>query len=109
MRTASTGSQALGGNVSVQNRMYFQGAAFKNRYGRTATEWAPPVTRLLAAGLTVGAGDRCDARFVVQPLAGAALADHGHGYGWIRLLGRENMVESATALEMYRGGCEALR
>ncbi|GAA2069734.1 hypothetical protein GCM10009758_07770 [Microbacterium hatanonis] len=47
---------SLGGSVSVQNRLYFQGAAFENRYGALATEWAPPVTKLLAAGLTVGAG-----------------------------------------------------
>ncbi|WP_327070749.1 amidohydrolase [Kitasatospora sp. NBC_01250] len=47
---------ALGGAVSVQNRMSFQGEAFVRRYGAAAAAEAPPVRAMLERGLTVGAG-----------------------------------------------------
>jgi predicted amidohydrolase YtcJ len=47
---------ALGGGVTVQPRMAFQGEAFIARYGATAARRAPPIRAMLAAGLPVGAG-----------------------------------------------------
>ncbi|MFD5270296.1 amidohydrolase family protein [Streptomyces sp. NPDC058335] len=47
---------ALGGAVSVQNRLSFQGEAFLRRYGVGAAADAPPVTAVLERGLTVAAG-----------------------------------------------------
>jgi predicted amidohydrolase YtcJ len=47
---------ALGGGIAVQHRMAYQGEDFVARYGAKAAEATPPVKRMLAAGLPVGAG-----------------------------------------------------
>lgn len=48
---------ALGGGVAVQHRMAFQGEYFIRRYGAAgAVANKPPIKKLLAAGLPVGAG-----------------------------------------------------
>ncbi|NEN05026.1 amidohydrolase [Diaminobutyricibacter tongyongensis] len=93
--------KALGGNVAIQNRMYFQGAAFENRYGRTATEWAPPVTKLLAAGLTVGAGTDATRVSSYNPWLSLHWLTTGTDIGGSQLYSRENIVDRATALELY--------
>ncbi|GKQ35310.1 hypothetical protein ALMP_18550 [Streptomyces sp. A012304] len=47
---------ALGGALSVQNRLSFQGEAFLRRYGTGAAADAPPLAAMLERGLTVAAG-----------------------------------------------------
>lgn len=47
---------ALGGSIAVQNRMAFQGEYFVDRYGAEAAENAPPIAKMLTAGLRVGVG-----------------------------------------------------
>jgi predicted amidohydrolase YtcJ len=47
---------ALRGGVAIQDRMAFQGERFVERYGADAASHAPPVRRMLEAGLPVGAG-----------------------------------------------------
>ncbi|MBV9092462.1 MAG: amidohydrolase family protein [Streptosporangiaceae bacterium] len=47
---------ALGGAISVQHRMAYQGRAFVERYGRERAAQAPPVRGMLARGVTVAAG-----------------------------------------------------
>jgi len=48
--------RALGGGIAVQHRMAYQGETFINRYGKAQAEENPPITRMLAAGVPVGAG-----------------------------------------------------
>jgi predicted amidohydrolase YtcJ len=47
--------KALGGGVAVQNRMYFQGEAYRERYGAQARQ-LPPIRKMLELGLPVGLG-----------------------------------------------------
>lgn len=47
--------KALGGGVAVQNRMYFQGEAYRARYG-AQTRQLPPIRKMLELGLPVGLG-----------------------------------------------------
>ena len=47
---------ALGGGIAVQHRMAYQGEYFVERYGARAAESTPPIARMLAAGVPVGAG-----------------------------------------------------
>lgn len=47
---------ALGGGIAVQDRMAFQGEYFIDRYGKEAAKETPPIRRMLAAGVPVGAG-----------------------------------------------------
>jgi predicted amidohydrolase YtcJ len=55
-RATSSASGALGGGIAVQHRMAYQGEAFVERYGVKAARHTPPVKRMLAEGVPVGAG-----------------------------------------------------
>jgi predicted amidohydrolase YtcJ len=46
----------LGGGISVQNRMAFQGEAFQERYGDEQARQRPPIRTMLDMGVPVGAG-----------------------------------------------------
>ncbi|MDH2434077.1 amidohydrolase [Pokkaliibacter sp. MBI-7] len=48
--------RALGGGIAIQDRMAFQGEYFVDRYGHQAAEQTPPIKRMLAEGVPVGAG-----------------------------------------------------
>lgn len=48
--------RALGGGIAIQDRMAFQGEYFVDRYGAKAAEATPPIQRMLAEGVPVGAG-----------------------------------------------------
>lgn len=48
--------RALGGGIAIQHRMAFQGEYFIDRYGTEAAEQTPPIQRMLAEGVPVGAG-----------------------------------------------------
>ncbi len=48
--------RALGGGIAIQDRMAFQGEYFVERYGATAAQQTPPIKRMLAEGIPVGAG-----------------------------------------------------
>jgi predicted amidohydrolase YtcJ len=48
--------RALGGGIAIQHRMAFQGEHFVQRYGAAAAAQAPPIRRMLEAGVPVGAG-----------------------------------------------------
>ena len=93
--------RALGGNVAIQNRMYFQGRAFRERYGTHATEWAPPVTKLLRAGLVVGAGTDATRVSSYNPWLSLHWLTTGTGISGTRLYRAGNIVDRATALRMY--------
>lgn len=47
---------ALGGGIAVQHRMAYQGEYFIRRYGVEAAKRRPPLRKMLAMGLPVGAG-----------------------------------------------------
>jgi predicted amidohydrolase YtcJ len=48
--------RALGGGVSVQDRLAYAGELFAERYGAATAGDAPPLRALLAAGIPLGAG-----------------------------------------------------
>lgn len=48
--------RALNGGIAIQDRMAFQGEYFVDRYGAKAAEATPPIQRMLAEGVPVGAG-----------------------------------------------------
>src|SRR4029077_363104 len=48
--------RALGGGIAIQHRMAYQGEYFVDRYGAAAAAHSPPIRRMLAAGVPVGAG-----------------------------------------------------
>src|SRR5258707_10828798 len=48
--------KAMGGGIAIQDRMAFAGEFFAERYGKDAAASAPPIRRMVDAGLPVGAG-----------------------------------------------------
>ena len=93
--------RALGGNIAIQDRLYFQGRVFRDRYGRAAAEWAPPITKLLAADLTVGAGTDATRVSSYNPWLSLYWLTTGRDIGGSQISSPGNIVDRATALEMY--------
>ncbi|GAA2280695.1 hypothetical protein GCM10010430_78420 [Kitasatospora cystarginea] len=98
---------ALGGALSVQNRMSFQGEAFVRRYGAGAAAEAPPVRAMLERGLTVGAGTDATRVSSYNPWVALHWLVAGRTVGDLTIYPPQNRVDRATALTMYtRAGAE---
>ncbi|MET9435725.1 amidohydrolase [Streptomyces sp. NPDC006551] len=96
---------ALGGAVSVQNRMSFQGAAFLDRYGAQATAHTPPVRAMLDRGLTVAAGTDATRVSSYNPWVSLHWLVTGRTVGGTALYPAAHLVSRETALGLYtRGG-----
>ncbi|MFI0713342.1 amidohydrolase [Streptomyces inhibens] len=96
---------ALGGAVSIQNRMSFQGRAFVDRYGAQAAAHTPPVRRMLAKGLVVGAGTDATRVSSYNPWVALHWLVTGRTVGDLALYPEDNRLSRETALELYtRGG-----
>ncbi|MFD3335944.1 amidohydrolase [Streptomyces sp. NPDC058700] len=96
---------ALGGAVSVQNRMSFQGTAFLDRYGAEATARTPPVRAMLDRGLTVAAGTDATRVSSYNPWVALHWAVTGRTVGGTALYPAANLLDRETALALYtRGG-----
>ncbi|WP_174864602.1 amidohydrolase [Streptomyces spinoverrucosus] len=96
---------ALGGALSVQDRMAFQGEAFVRRYGAAAAAEAPPLRAMLERGLTVAAGSDATRVTSYNPWVALHWLVSGRTVGGLTLYPAYNRVDRATALELYtRGG-----
>jgi predicted amidohydrolase YtcJ len=93
--------KALGGSVSVQNRMMFQGRAFAGRYGPAAAQNAPPIRAMLDTGLLVAAGTDATRASSYNPWLSLAWLVSGQTIGGLALSPAQNRVDRATALQMY--------
>ncbi|MEU1866590.1 amidohydrolase [Streptomyces gardneri] len=98
---------ALGGAVSVQNRMSFQGTAFRDRYGAEAAAHTPPVRAMLDRGLTVAAGTDATRVSSYNPWVALHWLVTGRTVGGTALYPASNLIDRETALGLYtRGGAE---
>ncbi|GEC10732.1 amidohydrolase [Streptomyces spinoverrucosus] len=95
---------ALGGALSVQNRLSFQGEAFVRRYGAAAAEQAPPVRAMLERGLTVGAGTDATRVSSYNPWVALHWLVSGRTVGDLALRSPGNRVDRETALALYTQG-----
>ncbi|WP_086823505.1 amidohydrolase [Streptomyces sp. NRRL B-24572] len=96
---------ALGGALSVQNRMSFQGTAFRDRYGAEAAAHAPPVRAMLDRGLTVAAGTDATRVSSYNPWVALHWLVTGRTVGGTALSPAGNPIDRETALDLYtRGG-----
>ncbi len=98
----------LGGAVSIQNRMMFQGRAFVDRYGAALAETAPPVVKMLDRGLTVGAGTDATRVSSYNPWLSLEWLVRGRDIGGLLLAPLANRVDRATAMALYTSGGAAL-
>jgi predicted amidohydrolase YtcJ len=110
--TATPGSldriAALGGGISVQNRMMFQGQLFAARYGAQAAASAPPLRAMLDRGLTVAAGTDATRVSSYNPWLSLGWLVTGRTLSGLPLLGADNRLDRATALDLYTRGGAAL-
>ncbi|MFE7835005.1 amidohydrolase [Streptomyces sp. NPDC057474] len=110
--TVSTGSldrvAALGGAMSVQNRLSFQGEAFVRRYGSGAAADAPPIRAMLDRGLTVGAGTDATRVSTYNPWIALHWLVTGRTVGDLVLRPPHNRLDRSTALAMFTTAGAAL-
>lgn len=96
--------KALGGGIAIQHRMAFQGEAFIERYGARAAELSPPVSKMLQAGVPVGAGTDATRVASYNPWTSIAWLVTGKTIGGTQLYPMANRVDRETALRLWTEG-----
>jgi predicted amidohydrolase YtcJ len=94
----------LGGGVAVQNRMYFAGEYFVERYGPDAARNAPPLRKLLDAGVPFGAGTDATRVSSHNPWFSLYWLVTGKTAGGLQLAAAENRLSRVEALTLYTVG-----
>lgn len=92
---------ALGGGIAVQHRMAYQGEYFVERYGSKAAERTPPVARMIAAGIPVGAGTDATRVASYNPWVSLNWLVTGRTVGGFGLYPGANRVSREKALAMW--------
>jgi predicted amidohydrolase YtcJ len=92
---------ALGGGVAVQHRMMYQGEDFVARYGARAAEATPPVARMLAKGVKVGAGTDATRVASYNPWVSLSWLVTGRTLGGLDLYPQANRLDRETALRLW--------
>ncbi|MFI7613704.1 amidohydrolase [Nonomuraea terrae] len=92
---------AMGGNLSIQNRMMFQGSAFRDRYGAARAAGAPPVRQMLDRGLITAAGTDATRVSSYNPWLSLEWLVTGRTIGGTELMDPQCRVDRETALRMY--------
>ncbi|MBO9621243.1 MAG: amidohydrolase [Sphingomonas sp.] len=92
---------ALGGGIAVQHRMAYQGEDFVARYGARAAERTPPIARMLAAGVPVGAGTDATRVASYNPWVSLNWLVTGRTVGGLTLYPGANRMSREKALRMW--------
>lgn len=96
--------KALGGGIAIQHRMAFQGEAFVDRYGADAAKTTPPIGRMLAAGIPVGAGTDATRVASYNPWTALYWLVSGRTVGGLRLYDAGSRLSRDTALALWTSG-----
>jgi predicted amidohydrolase YtcJ len=91
---------ALGGGIAVQHRMAFQGEDFAERYGHNAMADAPPLKRILAAGVALGAGTDATRVASYNPWVSLYWLVTGNSIGGLTM-SQQNRLDRTTALRLW--------
>jgi predicted amidohydrolase YtcJ len=92
---------ALGGGIAVQHRMAYQGEWFAERYGAEAARRAPPIRRILDAGVAIGAGTDATRVASYNPWVSLSWLVTGRTVGGMGLYGEDNLLEREAALRLW--------
>jgi predicted amidohydrolase YtcJ len=95
---------ALNGGVAIQHRMAYQGEYFVERYGAARAAETPPVRRMLAAGLALGAGTDATRVASYNPWVALAWLVAGRTVGGLALYPEANRLDRVAALRLYTEG-----
>jgi predicted amidohydrolase YtcJ len=93
--------KTLGGAVSIQHRMAYQGSAFARRYGAEKTAVSPPYKKMLDMDIRVGAGTDAPRVSSYNPWLSLSWLVTGRTVGGAQLYPPENRVTREVALDMY--------
>jgi predicted amidohydrolase YtcJ len=96
--------RALGGGIAVQHRMAYQGESFIDRYGKQQAEHSPPIKRMLAAGLPVGAGTDATRVASYNPFVSLYWLVSGKTVGGTPMYPDANRFERMEALRLWTVG-----
>ena len=96
--------KGLGGGIAIQHRMAFQGEYFVDRYGEDAAKSTPPIAKMLAAGVPVGAGTDATRVASYDPWVGLHWLATGQTLGGLALYDEANVVDRETALRLWTHG-----
>jgi predicted amidohydrolase YtcJ len=92
---------ALGGGIAVQHRMMYQAEDFAERYGSNALADSPPISRMLAAGVPVGAGTDATRVASYNPWVSLSWLVTGQSLGGLRMYPHESRQDRETALRLW--------
>jgi len=96
--------KALGGGIATQHRMAYQGEYFVERYGAQAAERTPPITKMLAMGVPVGAGTDATRVASYNPWVALYWLVTGKTVGGTSLYPEGNRLDRMEALRLYTVG-----
>jgi predicted amidohydrolase YtcJ len=94
----------LGGGIAIQHRMAYQGEYFIRRFGRAAAQAVPPIKKMLAAGLPVGAGTDGTRVASYHPWTCLHWLTTGKTVGGTQVTTPENLLTREQALRLYTQG-----
>lgn len=92
---------ALGGGIAIQHRMAYQGEYFVERYGARAAERTPPIAKMLAAGIPVGAGTDATRVASYNPWVSLHWLVTGRTVGGLSLYPGANRLSREKALALW--------
>ncbi|WP_423820559.1 amidohydrolase [Salinisphaera sp. SPP-AMP-43] len=95
---------ALGGGIAIQHRMAFQGEYFVDRFGAAAAKQTPPIARMLAMGLPVGAGTDATRVASYDPWVALYWLTTGQTVGGLALYDEADRLDRETALRLWTEG-----
>ena len=96
--------KALEGGIAIQDRMAFQGEYFVKRYGAEAADGAPPIQRMLQAGVPVGAGTDATRVSSYNPFYSLYWLVTGKTLGGLTMKGESNRLDRMEALRLWTVG-----
>ncbi len=95
---------ALGGGIAIQHRMAYQGEYYAQRYGQAAASQTPPLARMLAAGVPVGAGTDATRVASYNPWTALYWLVSGRTVGGLRMVDAASRLARDTALGLWTVG-----
>lgn len=97
-------TRALGGGFAIQHRMAYQGEFFVRRYGREAVKNCPPIHKMKALGIPVGAGTDGTRVASYHPWTCLYWLASGKTVGGTVLTAEANRLSREDALKLYTEG-----
>jgi predicted amidohydrolase YtcJ len=94
----------LGGGVAIQDRLAYSGEYFLQRYGKAAAASAPPLRKLVASGVPLGAGTDATRVSSHNPWIALYWMVSGRTVGGTELYPKDNRLTREEALRLFTVG-----